>query len=86
MPRVSRPTNPRAGLPTPAAAEYAGVSVGWLENDRKLVLRGQRGYGPPFRRVGSEYRYDLAAIDAWRDATTVDPANPPQRKRGSEAA
>ena len=81
MGRNALPKNPRAGLPTRAAAEYCGVSVGFLETDRQRVMRGDDGHGPAFRRVGRDFRYDRGAIDAWRSAMTFDPLSPPLRRR-----
>ena len=41
------------------AALYVGKSRGWL------VVRRKKGGGPPWFRVGTIVRYDLAALDDW---------------------
>jgi hypothetical protein len=79
MGRTALTRNSRSGLRTKAAALYAGVSNTWLAADRLRVLAGKPGYGPPFRLVGTEFRYDPADIDAWRERNRFDPANPPRR-------
>jgi hypothetical protein len=83
-PGHSRKTKPKSGrkaLSTPEAARHVGVSEKWLENDRRKVLHGEPGNGPPFRRVGAHWRYDVPQLDAWKEANTFDPQNPPKRQR-----
>lgn len=46
-------------LSTRAAADYLGVSPGWLE-----ALRSQ-GAGPVYAKVGARVIYDRHDLDAW---------------------
>lgn len=82
MPR--KRTNPTS-LPTDAAADYVGCSPKFLEQDRAVVKQGKRGRGPPFWMLGSQHRYDVPDLDAWKAAQRFDPLNPPKR-RGRPAA
>jgi len=55
----------REHLTTEQAAEYLGVSPGWLANARC------RGDGPPFYKLGRAVRYIRAALDEWSRARQV---------------
>jgi hypothetical protein len=61
---------------TRAAAEFIGASARFLEEDRARIARGERGYGPPFRRIGNHCLYDEADLIEWMRSTRVDPRNP----------
>jgi hypothetical protein len=74
--RKKHPTS----LVTDRAAEYVGCSAKFLEADRLLVKAGKPGRGPAFWMLGSEYRYEVADLDAWKAANRFDPANPPPRR------
>lgn len=49
-------------LSTRQAAEYLGVSRGWLETLRS------RGAGPAYARIGARIIYDRRDLDRWVDS------------------
>ncbi|WP_344309362.1 helix-turn-helix transcriptional regulator [Brevibacterium samyangense] len=64
------PNSPTALTPSVvdehAAAEYIGVSVGWLRNNRRSAVT------PPFLKYGGKLvRYRVADLDRWIDAQLV---------------
>ena len=71
-PSISKPPAPLAAvLSERQAAEYLAVSVHTLRRHRK------RGTGPTFIEISkSRFAYRPAALDAWLDARTRDPAQP----------
>lgn len=51
-------------LKTPAAAEYLGISVSFLEKRRVY------GDGPRFLKLGRSVAYRISDLDAWAEART----------------
>lgn len=62
---LARAVAMREHLTTTQAAEYLGVSPGWLANARC------RGDGPPFYKLGRTVRYIRSALDEWSRARQV---------------
>lgn len=59
----------RGTITEPEAAEYLGVSTGYLSASR---LNPPRTDGPPFVRLGRAIRYRPADLDQWLDSRRVE--------------
>ena len=59
---VARGARPRRLVKEREAAEFLGLSCGFLRASR---LRNPRGAGPPYIRVGRAVRYDLRDLEDW---------------------
>ena len=62
-------TIPTNWLTVGQAADYLGCSRNFLDKDRVNRL-----HGIPFARLGRHIRYSRAALDAYLEATQVEPA------------
>ena len=67
----------REHFTTEQAAEYLGVSPGWLANARC------RGDGPPFYKLGRAVRYVRTTLDGWVREREVR-SNVEQRSKAAE--
>ena len=61
-----------AKLDEKKAAEYVGMSIGFLQRDRCEGATGGRTPGPPFYRVGRRIFYKQSDLDVWLELHRVE--------------
>jgi predicted DNA-binding transcriptional regulator AlpA len=57
------------------AAEYIGMSLSFLRQDRVNGFRETRTRGPEFSRIGRTVRYMKEELDAWLDKHKIKRSN-----------